>query len=146
MLAAFTLILVCQIAGEALVRGAGLPLPGPVIGMLLLFLLMRLRLPLPPELNDAADVLLKYLALLFVPAGVGAVQRVPPGVFWTQDTAMRPRLLGRVRPTIRAWSEQGCGRHSSPAASARYSAQRRPGPQREPPRQCGKSGPTRPAL
>jgi holin-like protein len=38
MLAAFTLILVCQIAGEALVRGAGLPLPGPVIGMLLLFL------------------------------------------------------------------------------------------------------------
>src|SRR5215211_5733539 len=74
MLAAFTLILVCQIAGEALVRGAGLPLPGPVIGMLLLFLLMRL--PLPPELNDAADVLLKYLALLFVPAGVGAVQHL----------------------------------------------------------------------
>jgi len=58
------------------VRGAGLPLPGPVIGMLLLFLLMRLRLPLPPELNDAADVLLKYLALLFVPAGVGAVQHL----------------------------------------------------------------------
>ena len=57
-------------------RGAGLPLPGPVIGMLLLFLLMRLRLPLPPELNDAADVLLKYLALLFVPAGVGAVQHL----------------------------------------------------------------------
>src|SRR5215217_2784549 len=76
MLAAFTLILVCQIAGEALVRGAGLPLPGPVIGMLLLFLLMRLRLPLPQELNDAADVLLKYLALLFVPAGVGAVQHL----------------------------------------------------------------------
>jgi putative effector of murein hydrolase LrgA (UPF0299 family) len=74
MLAAFTLILVCQIAGEALVRGAGLPLPGPVFGMLLLFLLMRL--PLPPELNDAADVLLKYLALLFVPAGVGAVQHL----------------------------------------------------------------------
>src|SRR4051794_25751889 len=41
---------------------------------------------------------------------------VPPGVFWTQDTAMRPPLLGRVRRTIRAWSEQGCGRHSSPAA------------------------------
>ena len=76
MLAAFTLILVGQIAGEALVGGAGLPLPGPVIGMLLLFLLMRLRLPLPPELNDTADVLLKYLAVLFVPAGVGAVQHL----------------------------------------------------------------------
>jgi holin-like protein len=76
MLTAFTLILVCQIAGEALVRGLGLPLPGPVIGMLLLFVLMRLRLPLPPELSDTADVLLKYLALLFVPAGVGAVQHL----------------------------------------------------------------------
>src|SRR4051794_14940731 len=70
---------------------------------------------------------------------------VPPGVFWTQDTAMRPPLLRRVRRTIRAWSEQGCGRHSSPAASARYSARRRPGPRREPPRHCGRSGPTRPA-
>ena len=74
MLAAFTLILVCQIAGEAIVRGAGLPLPGPVLGMLVLFLLMRLRLPLPSEVNNLADLLLKYLALLFVPAGVGAVQ------------------------------------------------------------------------
>src|SRR4051812_10958975 len=43
---------------------------------------------------------------------------VPPGVFWTQDTAMRPPLLGRVRRTIRAWSEPGCGGHSSPAARA----------------------------
>src|SRR4051794_19802711 len=70
---------------------------------------------------------------------------VPPGVFWTQDAAMRPPVLGRVRRTIRAWSAQGCDRHSSPAASARCSAQRRPGPRREPPRHCGKSGPTRPA-
>ena len=76
MLAAFTLILVCQIAGEAFVRGTGLPIPGPVVGMLLHFLLMRLRLPLPPKLNDVSNVLLKYLALLFVPAGVGAVQHL----------------------------------------------------------------------
>src|SRR3954453_19852288 len=54
--------------------------------------------------------------------------------FSGQDTAMRMPLLGRVRRTIRAWSAQGCGRHSSPAASARYSARRRPGPRRELPR------------
>jgi holin-like protein len=76
MLEAFTLLLFCQIAGEAVVRAAGLPLPGPVVGMLFLFVQMRLRLPLPPELNDAADILLRYLALLFVPAGVGAVQHL----------------------------------------------------------------------
>jgi len=76
MLAAFTVILLCQIAGEALVRAAGLPIPGPVVGMLLLFLMMRLRLPLPRELYDVSDILLRYLALLFVPAGVGAVQHL----------------------------------------------------------------------
>src|SRR3954453_4739903 len=70
---------------------------------------------------------------------------VPRGVFWTQDAAMRPPVLGRVRRTIRAWSAQGCDRHSSPAASARCSAQRRPGAGGEPPLHCGKSGLTRPA-
>jgi holin-like protein len=76
MLAALTLILICQIAGESFSRAAGLPVPGPVFGMLLLFILMRSPLPLPAELNDLSDVLLKYLALLFVPAGVGAVQHL----------------------------------------------------------------------
>ena len=47
-------------------RGAGLPLPGPVIGMLLLFLLMRLRLPLPPELQVAVprDLFRRMLDLI----------------------------------------------------------------------------------
>src|SRR3954451_15229440 len=89
---------------------------------------------------------LPTLAAELVRSGVDLIFAVvPPGVFWTQDAAMRPPVLGRVRRTIRAWSAQGCDRHSSPAASARCSAQRRPGPRREPPRHCGKAGPTRPA-
>jgi hypothetical protein len=35
MLMAFTLILVCQLAGEVLVLVTGLPIPGPVVGLLL---------------------------------------------------------------------------------------------------------------
>jgi holin-like protein len=35
--------LLCQLAGEALVRGIGLPMPGPVIGLMLLLLLLLLR-------------------------------------------------------------------------------------------------------
>lgn len=37
MLNYLTLILICQLAGELLVRGTGAPLPGPVVGMVLLF-------------------------------------------------------------------------------------------------------------
>lgn len=76
MLAALALLLLCQLAGEAAVRAAALLVPGPVIGMMLLFAFMLLRAPLPKELEDTADGLLKHLSLLFVPAGVGVVQNI----------------------------------------------------------------------
>jgi holin-like protein len=76
MLAALASLLVCQLAGEAVVRVAALPVPGPVVGMVLLFVAMLLRAPLPTETGDTADGLLKHLSLLFVPAGVGVVQHL----------------------------------------------------------------------
>jgi len=36
MIASLSLILLCQLAGEAFVRGVGWPMPGPVIGLMLL--------------------------------------------------------------------------------------------------------------
>ena len=54
----------------------GLPFPGPVVGMILLFVLMRARAPLPGALGNTADGLLQHLSLLFVPAGVGVVQKL----------------------------------------------------------------------
>ena len=76
MLAALAALLVCQLAGEAIVRAVGLPLPGPVLGMALLFLAMLARAPLPEALGKTSDGLLKHLSLLFVPAGVGVVQNL----------------------------------------------------------------------
>jgi putative effector of murein hydrolase LrgA (UPF0299 family) len=76
VLAALATLLVCQLAGEAVVRIAVLPVPGPVVGMLLLFLLLLARAPLPPSTGDTADGLLRHLSLLFVPAGVGVVQHL----------------------------------------------------------------------
>ncbi|MEM6422498.1 MAG: CidA/LrgA family protein [Pseudomonadota bacterium] len=66
------LILACQLAGESLVAALGLPLPGPVIGMALLFGGLCLR-GLPAGLAQLADALLGHLSLLFVPAGVGVM-------------------------------------------------------------------------
>ena len=76
MLAALATLLVCQLAGEVIVRAAALPLPGPVLGMALLFFAMLARAPLAKEIDETANTLLKHLSLLFVPAGVGVVQNL----------------------------------------------------------------------
>jgi holin-like protein len=76
MLAALATLLVCQLAGEVIVRGLALPLPGPVIGIALLFFALLLRAPIAKEMDATADTLLKHLSLLFVPAGVGVVQNL----------------------------------------------------------------------
>ncbi len=69
----FTWLLVYQAAGEIIVRLLGLPLPGPVLGMLLLLVSLMLYGRAPETLEAPAHALLKHLSLLFVPAGVGVL-------------------------------------------------------------------------
>lgn len=71
MLHGFALLLVFQLIGEFLSRVLHLPIPGPVIGMILLFTALVLHGRVPKGLRLAGEGLLAYLALLFVPAGVG---------------------------------------------------------------------------
>lgn len=73
MLSALTLILICQLAGELVTRFFSLPLPGPVAGMALLFGLLVIKGSIPQEIGAVSDALLRHLALLFVPAGVGVM-------------------------------------------------------------------------
>lgn len=85
MIASLCLILLCQLAGEAFVRGLGLPMPGPVIGLMILLLLLLARDRFPvvargPLQGDGVESvsrgLLANLSLLFVPAGVGVIQKL----------------------------------------------------------------------
>ena len=73
MLTFFTVILSCQLLGEILVVASGLPLPGPVVGMALLFIGLLFKGGIPEGLDRMADGLLSHLSLLFVPAGVGVM-------------------------------------------------------------------------
>ena len=68
-----TLLLVCQLIGETLARLLALNLPGPVIGMVVLFAGLIVRGHVPDGLRTTASGLLNNLSLLFVPAGVGVV-------------------------------------------------------------------------
>jgi holin-like protein len=85
MIASLSLILLCQLAGEVFVRALGLPMPGPVIGLMLLLTLLMARdrfavLARGPLQGDGVESasrgLLANLSLLFVPAGVGVVQKL----------------------------------------------------------------------
>lgn len=68
----FALLLLLQMCGEALARLLSLPIPGPVIGMLLLWPMLQWT-PLRNSLAAAAHLLLGHLSLFFVPAGVGVI-------------------------------------------------------------------------
>jgi putative effector of murein hydrolase LrgA (UPF0299 family) len=61
------------LAGEILVTLVGISVPGPVIGMVILFLFLLARGSIPKELASVGDTLLSNLSLLFVPAGVGVM-------------------------------------------------------------------------
>jgi len=73
MLAALTLLLGCQLAGESLARLLQLPVPGPVLGLILLLGLFLLRRGVWPAMATTADAMLANLTLLYVPAGVGLI-------------------------------------------------------------------------
>ena len=70
-------MLVCQCAGEALARVLSLPVPGPVLGLVLLFIALSWR-GIPQGVATAADGLARHLSLLFVPAGVGVISYARP--------------------------------------------------------------------
>jgi holin-like protein len=73
MILAILSLLSCQLLGEVVSRALGLPVPGPVLGMVFLAALLIWRGRLPDELGRAADFLLSHLALFFVPAAVGVI-------------------------------------------------------------------------
>lgn len=68
-----TLILCCQLAGELVGKAIFSPVPGPVIGMVILFVGLLIKGGVPEGLHQTADFLLSHLSLLFVPAGVGVM-------------------------------------------------------------------------
>jgi holin-like protein len=81
MIEAIAAVLLCQLLGEGIARALAVPVPGPVIGLLLLFAGLWLRGQLQPDaptleetpLGALSGFLLAHLSLLFVPAGVGIV-------------------------------------------------------------------------
>lgn len=71
VLCAVAALFVMQMLGEALVRLLGVPLPGPLIGLLLLFGALVWHGRLPNGLRQTSSHTLQHLMLLFIPAVAG---------------------------------------------------------------------------
>ena len=80
MLNALTILVGFQFVGEVIARGLSLPLPGPVIGLLLLLGVLAVRYrqagDVPTAFRSTGTSLLSHLSLLFVPAGVGVMTQL----------------------------------------------------------------------
>jgi putative effector of murein hydrolase LrgA (UPF0299 family) len=68
-----TILLCCQLLGEVVAFATGLPVPGAVLGLVLLVMLLTVLGRAPGTLDGTANGLLQHFSLLFVPAGVGVM-------------------------------------------------------------------------
>ena len=73
-LRAFVLIYACLYAGIFIASLLPVTIPGSIIGMLILFVLLALQILPAKWVNPGCYVLIRYMALLFVPIGVGVMQ------------------------------------------------------------------------
>lgn len=108
MLASITVLLVCQLMGEVIARLAKLPIPGPVIGMVLLFVALVVKGGVPENLEKVGTTLLSHLSLLFIPAGVGVMvhlkliagEWLPISVALVVSTALTIAITGLVMQAL----------------------------------------------
>ncbi len=103
MVRGFALLLFCQLMGEAASRALALPVPGPVLGLVLLLLGLHLFRTNPAQagpgdLENVADGLLANLGLLFVPAGAGVVKHL--GLLAQHGLAIGAALVGSTALTL----------------------------------------------
>ncbi|MFT5066471.1 MAG: putative effector of murein hydrolase LrgA (UPF0299 family) [Yoonia sp.] len=85
-------LLAFQLLGEVTSHGLSLPLPGPVVGMALLFLTCLMWPRLAHSIAPTTTALLAHLSLLFVPAGVGVVGHLDK--FGSDGAALGVAIIG----------------------------------------------------
>jgi holin-like protein len=98
MIHALLAILTCQLLGEAASHALALPLPGPVIGMILMGLALHYLPPVAEMVRPVAQTILGHMSLLFVPAGVGVVGHFAK--FGDQGAAIAAAIIGSTVAAI----------------------------------------------
>lgn len=94
----FIKLLLFQAFGEAIAYVVPMPIPGPVIGLVLLLLVLAARSQEDKELVAFSTRFLSHLSLLFIPAAVGIMAHV--GLLANEWTAIVIALSVSALATI----------------------------------------------
>lgn len=73
MVYAIAALLMCQLAGELLVHLTGIPVPGPLAGMGLLFIGLIVLKRVPESLETTSGGLFRHMMLFFIPLVTGVI-------------------------------------------------------------------------
>ena len=73
MLKSLFIIFAALLAGNTLSDLLKLPLPGSIIGLVLITALLEFKLIKPEDIREGSNLLINNMALFFVPAGVGLI-------------------------------------------------------------------------
>lgn len=98
----FTLLLIYQVAGEIIARLFALDLPGPVIGLMLLWPSLGVDW-IREQVSAVAGFLLSNLSLLFIPVGVGVILHleVLSTIWWQISLALLvSTILGLITTVL----------------------------------------------
>ncbi|WP_292148268.1 CidA/LrgA family protein [Brevundimonas sp.] len=98
----------CQLMGEVIHRVTGLPLPGSVIGLVLLLGWLALVPRERPTLKAVTAWLTAHLSIMFVPAAVGLIDEGEPlsryGIGILAATAVSTLLTMVVTALVFRWA------------------------------------------
>ena len=114
MIRGLIILLSFQGAGEIITRLFSLPVPGPVIGLVLLLIFLIRRGKVDAPIDTVASTLTKHLGLLFVPAAVGVVMFWPQlkTHFWAITIALAVSVtatIGVSAAVLRCWPGRKSG-------------------------------------
>ncbi|HHA3594186.1 TPA: CidA/LrgA family protein [Salmonella enterica subsp. enterica serovar Newport] len=70
----FIVIYICLYIGIFISAHLPIAIPGSIIGLIILFILLSFQIVKPEWVNPGCSLLIRYMALLFVPIGVGVMQ------------------------------------------------------------------------
>jgi holin-like protein len=98
MIEAGILLLLCQLAGESIVRALDAPVPGPVLGGIFMLAFLAARRGVPDNLQRTSQDLLANFSLLFVPAGAGIILHAAR--LEAEAVALIAALIGSTALTI----------------------------------------------